>query len=170
MEVFRFQLCQQGGAGSFRHVQRIQQTEQVAHVAHFQHPRPAQLLEGLCRQRHRLPHLSFAHIAQHLKAHLADLLEGVAFCRGAVDIFVIVVAQCLARRGLRRLGNGEGHVRFQCQQPPVQIGKGDDLLRREEAAVLLIQPVLLEPAHVIFAAARRLIQRPQRERGLFLRL
>ena len=170
VEVFRFQLCQQGGAGSFRHVQRIQQTEQVAHVAHFQHPRLAQLLEGLCCQRHRLPHLSFAHIAQHLKAHLADLLEGMAFCRGAVDIFVIVVAQCLTRRGLRRLGNGEGHVRFQCQQPPVQIGEGDDLLRREEAAVLLIQPVLLEPAHVIFAAARRLVQRPQRERGLLLRL
>ena len=139
-------------------------------MAHFQHPRSAQLLEGLCCQRYRLPHLSFAHIAQHLEAHLADLLEGVALRRGAVDIFVIVVAQCLARRGLRRLGNGEGHVRFQCQQPPVQIGEGDDLLRREEAAVLLIQPVLLEPAHVIFAAARRLIQRPQRERGLFLRL
>ena len=97
-------------------------------------------------------------------------LEGVAFCRGAVDIFVIVVAQCLARRGLRRLGNGEGHVRFQCQQPPVQIGEGDDLLRREEAAVLLIQPVLLEPAHVIFAAARRLIQCPQRKGGPLLRL
>ena len=139
-------------------------------MAHLQHPRLAQLLEGLCRQRHRLPHLSFAHIAQHLKAHLADLLEGVAFCRGAVDIFVIIVAQCLVRRGLRRLGNGESHVRFQCQQPPVQIGEGDDLLRREEAAVLLIQPVLFKPAHVIFVAACRLIQRPQRERGLFLRL
>ena len=85
VEVFRFQLCQQGGAGSFRHVQRIQQTKQVAHVAHFQHPRLAQLLEGLCRQRHRLPHLYFAHIAQNFKAHLADLLEGVALCRGAVD-------------------------------------------------------------------------------------
>ena len=96
--------------------------------------------------------------------------EGMALRRGAVDVFVIVVAQCLVRRGLGRLGNGEGHVRFQCQQPPVQIGKGDDLLRREEAAVLLIQPVLFEPAHVIFAAARRLIQRPQRERGLLLRL
>ena len=61
---------------------RIQQTEQIAHVAHFQHPRLAQLLEGLCCQRHRLPHLYFAHIAQHLKAHLADLLECMAFCEG----------------------------------------------------------------------------------------
>ena len=83
---------------------------------------------------------------------------------------MVVVAQRLARGGLGRLGDGEGHVRLEGQQPPVQIGEGDDLLRRKKAAVLLIQPVLLEAAHVIFAAARRFVQRPQRKGGLLLRL
>ena len=163
VDVFGPQRRQQAGPGGFRHAQRIKQPKQVAQVAHFQHPGPAQLLQRLRRQTDGLLHCFFVHGPQQFQAHLGDFLEGVALRRGAVDVFVVVVFQRLAGGGLGRLGNGEGHIRLQRQQPPVQIGEGDDLLRREEAAVLLIQPVLLKPPHVVFAAPRRLVQRPQRK-------
>ena len=168
MGVFLPQLFQQLRPGGFRHAQRIEQAEQVAHVADFQHPLCAQRRQRLRRQTHRLLHLSLAHSAQHLQTHLGDLFKGVAFGRGAVDVLVVVVPQRLARRGLRRLGDGQGHIRLERQQTAIQIGKGDDLLRRQKAAVLLIQAVLLEPSHVVLAAACRLVQAAQRKRGALL--
>jgi hypothetical protein len=56
------------------------------------------------------------------------------------------------------------------QQPPVQVRKGDDLLGRQKAAVGLIQAVLLKPAHMILAAARRFVQGAQRKGGALLGL
>ena len=168
--VFLPQLFQQLCAGGIRHAQRVEQAEQVAHMAHFQHPLGPQRIQRPRRQTHRLLHLCFAHRTQHLKAHLADLFKGVALGGRAVDILVIVVAQGLAGGGLRRLGNGEGHVRLEGQQTAIQIGKGDDLLGRQKAAVLLIQAVLLKPAHMILAAARRFVQGAQRKGGALLGL
>ena len=168
--VLLAQQVQQGGAGRFGHRQRIQQTEQIPHMAQLQHPGRAQLFQRSCRQPDCLLHLRFAHGSQHLQAHLRDLLEGVALHRGAVDVLVVVVFQRLAGGGLGRLGNGEGHVRLERQQPSVQVGEGDDLFRRQKAPVLLIQTVFLKAAHVVFAAARRLIQCPQRKGGPLLRL
>ena len=168
MGVFLPQLFQQLRPGGFRHAQRIEQAEQVAHVADFQHPLCAQRRQRLRRQTHRLLHLGFAHSAQQFQTHLGDLLKGVALGRGAVDVLVVVVPQRLARHGLRRFGDGQGHIRFECQQTTVQIGKGDDLLRRQKAAVLLIQAVLLEPSHVVLAAACRLVQAAQRKGGALL--
>ena len=164
------QLFQQAGAGILRHAQCVEQAEQIAHVADFQHPRGPQLGQALRCQPDRLLHLCFPHRAQHLKAHLGDLLEGVALCRGAVDVFVVVVAQRLAGGGLRRFGNGEGHVRLESQQTAVQVGEGDDLFRRKKAAVGLIQAVLLKPAHVVLAAPCGLVQRPQCKGGTLLGL
>ena len=168
MGVFLPQLFQQLRPGGFRYAQRIEQAEQVAHVADFQHPLCAQRRQRLRRQTHHLLHLGFAHSAQQLQPHLGDLFKGVAFSGGAVDVFVVVVPQCLARRGLRRLGDGQGHIRLERQQTAVQIGKGDDLLRRQKAAVLLIQAVLLEPPHVVLAAACRLVQAAQCKGGALL--
>ena len=168
--VFLAQLAQQARAGVLRHLQSIKQTEQIAHVAHFQHPVGAQLPQRLCRKTHGLLHFRFAHTAQKFQTHLADLLEGVALCRGAVDVFVVVVAQRLAGGGLRRFGNGEGHVRLESQQTAVQVGEGDDLFRRKKAAVGLIQAVLLKPAHVVLAAPCGLVQRPQGKGGTLLGL
>ena len=139
-------------------------------MAHFQHPIGPQRIQRPRRQTHRLLHLCFAHRTQHLKAHLADLFKGVALGGRAVDVLVIVVAQGLAGGGLRRLGNGEGHVRLEGQQTAIQISKGDDLLGRQKAAVLLIQAVLLKPAHMILAAARRFVQGAQRKGGALLGL
>ena len=139
-------------------------------MAHFQHPRSPQLPQRLRRQPDGLLDLCFAHGSQHLKAHLGDLLEGVALCRGAVDVLVVVIFQRLTGCGLGRLGDGKGHVRLERQQPPVQVREGDDLFRRQKAAVFLIQPILLEAAHVVFAAPRRLVQRPQPEGSPLLRL
>ena len=168
MGVFLPQLFQQLRPGGFRHVQRIEQAKQVAHVADFQHPLCAQRRQRLRRQTHRLLHLSLAHSAQHLQTHLGDLFKGVAFGGGAVDVLVVVVPQRLARRGLRRLGDGQSHVRLERQQTAVEVGKGDDLLRRQKAAVLLIQTVLLEPSHVVLAAACRLVQAAQCKGGALL--
>ena len=170
MRILFPQLFQQAGAGILRHAQCIEQAEQIAHVADFQHPRGPQLGQALRCQPDRLLHLCFPHRAQHLKAHLGDLLEGVALCRGAVDVLMVVIPQGLAGGGLGRLGNGQGHVRLERQQTAIQVGEGDDLLRGQKAPVLLIKPVLLKTAHVIFAAARRLIQRPQRKGGPLLGL
>ena len=139
-------------------------------MAHFQHPFGAQLPQRLRRQTHSLLHFRFAHLAQHFQTHLGDFLEGVALGRGAVDIFMIIVPQGLAGGGLRRLGDGEGHIRLERQQAAVQIGKGDDLLRRKKTAVFLIQAVFLKPAHVVLAAARRLVQCPQGKGGALLGL
>ena len=155
MGVLLAQQVQQGGAGRFGHCQRIQQTEQIPHVAQLQHPGRAQLFQRSCRQPDCLLHLRFAHGSQHLQA---------------VDVLVVVVFQRLAGGGLGCLGNGEGHVRLERQQPSVQVGEGDDLFRRQKAPVLLIQTVFLKAAHVVFAAARRLIQCPQRKGGPLLRL
>ena len=170
MGVLFPQLFQQGSPGGGGYFQRIEQTEEIAHVAHFQHPFGTQLTQRLRRQTHGLLHFRFAHFAQHFQTHLGDFLKGVALGRGAVDIFMIIVPQCLAGGGLCRLGDGEGHVRLERQQAAVQIGKGDDLLRRKEAAVFLIQAVFLKPAHVVLAAARRLVQRPQGKGGALLGL
>ena len=170
VSILYTQLFQQLCAGGIRHAQRVEQAEQVAHVAHFQHPIGPQRIQRPRRQTHRLLHLCFAHRTQHLKAHLADLFKGVALGGRAVDVLVIVVAQGLAGGGLRRLGNGEGHVRLEGQQTAIQIGKGDDLLGRQKAAVLLIQAVLLKPAHMILAAARRFVQGAQRKGGALLGL
>ena len=137
-------------------------------MADLQHPLCAQRRQRLRRQTHRLLHLGFAHSTQQFQTHLGDLFKGVAFGRGAVDVLVVVVSQRLARGGLRRLGDGQGHVRLERQQTAVQIGKGDDLLRRQKAAVLLIQAVLLEPSHVVLAAACRLVQAAQRKGGALL--
>ena len=137
-------------------------------MADFQHPLCAQRRQRLRRQTHRLLHLGFAHSAQQFQTHLGDLLKGVALGRGAVDVFVVVVPQRLARHGLRRLGDGQGHVRLERQQTAIEVGKGDDLLRRQKAAVLLIQAVLLEPPHVVLAAACRLVQAAQRKGGTLL--
>ena len=170
MGVLFPQLFQQGSPGGGGYFQRIEQTEEIAHVAHFQHPFGTQLTQRLRRQTHGLLHFRFAHFAQHFQTHLGDFLKGVALGRGAVDIFMIIVPQCLAGGGLCRLGDGEGHVRLERQQAAVQISKGDDLLRRKEAAVFLIQAVFLKPAHVVLAAARRLVQRPQGKGGALLGL
>ena len=83
---------------------------------------------------------------------------------------MVVIPQGLAGGGLGRLGDRQGHVRLERQQTAIQIGEGDDLLRGQKAPVLLIKPVFLKAAHVIFAAARRLIQRPQRKGGPLLGL
>ena len=168
MGILLPQLFQQLCPGGVWHAQRIEQAEQIAHVADFQHPLGAQCIQRLCRQTHSLLHLGFAHFADDLKAHLADFLEGMALSRGTVDIFVVVVAQGLAGGGLGRLGNGQGHVRLEGQQTAVQVGEGDDLLRRQKAAVLLIQAVLLKAAHVVLAAACRLVQAAQRKGGALL--
>ena len=157
MSVFLAQLFQQLCPGGVWHAQRIEQAEQIAHVADFQHPFSTQRVQRLCRQTHGLLHLSFAHPADDLKAHLADFLEGMALSRGAVDVLVVVVAQGLAGGGLGRFGNGKGHVRLEGQQTAVQVGEGDDLLGRQKAAVLLIQAVLLKAAHMVLAAARRFV-------------
>ena len=168
MGIFLSQLFQQLRPGSFRHAQRIEQAEQVAHVADFQHPLCAQRRQRLRRQTHRLLHLGLAHSAQQFQTHLGDLFKGVALGRGAVDVLVVVVPQRLARRGLCRLGDGQGHIRLERQQTAIEVGKGDDLLRRQKAAVLLIQAVLLEPPHVVLAAACRLVQAAQRKGGALL--
>ena len=83
---------------------------------------------------------------------------------------MVVIFQRFALGGLSRLGDGQGHVRLQGQQTAIQVGKGDDLFRRQKASILLIQPVFLKAAHVVFAASRRLVQRPQRKGCTFLRL
>ena len=82
---------------------------------------------------------------------------------------MVVIPQGLAGGGLGRLGDRQGHVRLERQQTAIQVSEGDDLLRGQKAPVLLIKPVLLKAAHVIFAAAR-LIQRPQRKGGPLLGL
>ena len=170
MGVLGTELFQQGGTGSGGDPQSIQQPEKIPHVADLQHPRTSQSRQRLRRQTHRLLHLRLLHHAQHLQTHLGDLLKGVALGGGAVDVFVVVVPQGAAGGRLSGLGNGKGHVRLQRQQPPVQVGKGNDLLRGKEAAVLLIQPILLKASHMILAAARRLVQPPQGKGGALLGL
>ncbi|SCJ08302.1 Uncharacterised protein [uncultured Blautia sp.] len=88
----------------------------------------------------------------------------MALLAGAVDVFLIVVPAAAAGPHLGILGDGEGHVRLQRQQPPVQVRKGDDLLAGKKTAVLLIETVFLEPTHVVFAEALLFIQQPQLQR------
>ena len=133
-------------------------------MADLQHPRAAQQPQRLRRQTNGLPHLRLADAAQHLQPHLGDLLKGMALCRRAVDIFVVIVPERLPLGGLRRLCDGEGHIRLESQQPPIQIGEGDDLLRRQKTPIFLIEAVFLKPTHVVLAAPRILVQCPQRER------
>ena len=139
-------------------------------MADLQHPGLAHLLQRPGRQADRLLDFQLFHLAQQFKAHLGDFLERVALRRGAVDVLVVIIFQRFARGGLCRLGNGKGHVRLEGQQAAIQVGKRDDLLRGEETAVLLIQAILLKPAHVVFAAARRFVQRAERKGGTLLGL
>ena len=139
-------------------------------MAHFQHPFGAQLTQRLHHQPDGLLHFGFAHPAQHFQAHLGNLLEGVALGGGTIDVFVVVVTQGLAGGGMGRLGDGQGHVRLEGQQAAIQVGEGDDLLRRQETAILLVQAVLFKAAHVVFAAACRLVQCPQCKGGALLGL
>ena len=134
-------------------------------MADLQHPARFQGFEGAGSQLHNLPHPGLVHCADVFQPHLGDLLEGMALGRGAVDVLAVIIFQGLALFGLGRLGDGEGHVRLEGQQAAVQVGEGDDLLRREETPVLLVEAVFLEPAHVVFTAAGGLIEGPQAEGG-----
>ena len=160
--------------GRLGHVQRVHQAGQVPHVPYFQPPGGAHALgqpfQRADRQRHRLAGLGLPHPAQELDAHLGDLLKSAALGRGAVDVLTVIKALCLAGGGLGALGDGQGDVRFEGQQPPVQIGEGDDLPRRQEALVFLIEGVFFKLAHVILAAPCPLVQGPQPEGGPLLGL
>ena len=143
---------------------RVKEAGDKAHVADLQHEVPLRQGQTPQGQGHHLGRGSGVHGADALQAHLADLPEGVALLAGAVDVLLVVIAAAAAGRHLGVLGDGEGHVRLQRQQAAVQVRKGDDLLTGQKAAVLLIQAVLLEPAHVVFAEALLLIQQPQLQR------
>lgn len=95
----------------------------------------------------------------------------MALCRGAVDVLMVVIPQGLAGGGLGRLGDRQGHVRLERQQTAIQVTrKVMTCSEDKKPGFSLIKPVLLKAAHVIFAAARRLIQRPQRKGGPLLGL
>ena len=160
--------------GKRGHRQRLHQAGQITHVPDFQPPGRAHALGQPCqragRQRHRLARLSLPRPSDELHPHLGDLFERMAFGRGAVDVFAVIKALGLARGGLGALGNGQGDVRLQGQQPPVQVGEGDDLPRRQETLVFLIEGVFFKLAHVVLAAARRLVKGPQPKGGPLLGL
>ena len=129
-------------------------------MAQLQHKVPARQRQALYCQGPHLRRDGLVHRADALQAHLADLLEGVALLAGTVDVLGIVVPAAVPRLYPGVFGDGECDVRLQGQQAPVQVRKGDDLVAGEKAAVLLIQAVLLKPAHVVLAEARLLKQQP----------
>ena len=94
----------------------------------------------------------------------------MALQTGPVDVFHIVILGAAPVNGLGIFGNGQRHIRLQSQQPSVQICESDDLLGGQEVQVLLIQAVLLKPAHTILAVTRAFIDGAQAQRGPLLRL
>ena len=138
----------------------VQEAGDEAHVADLQHRVPLRQGQAPQGQGHHLGGGRPVHGADALQAHLPDLPEGAALPAGAVDVLRVVEAAARPRLHRGVLGDGEGHVRLQGQQPPVQVREGDDLLTGQEAAVLLVEAVLLEPAHVVVAEARPLVQQP----------
>ena len=133
----------------------VKEAGDKAHVADLQHEVPLRQGQALQGQGHSLGGGIIVHGADALQAHLADLPEGVALLAGAVDVLHVIVASAAAGLHLGVLGDGEGHIRLEGQQPPVQVREGDDLLAGEKPAVLLIEPVLLEAAHVVLGKPAR---------------
>ena len=80
---------------------------------------------------------------------------------GTVHIFQIVEPAAAPLLHLGVLCDGERHVRLEGHEAPVQIREGEDLLVREKAAVLLVEPIFFKAAHVIVAETGALIQLPQ---------
>ena len=159
---------QELGPDGLRSSHSVKKAGDKAHMAQPQHKVPARQRQALNRQRHRLGRDGAVHRADALQAHLADLPEGVALLAGAVDILGVVVAPAAALLHLGVLGDGEGHVGLQRQQPPVQVREGNDLVTGKKPAVLLVQSVLLKPAHVVLPEARAFKQQPRLEGDPFL--
>lgn len=164
MDVFVPDAGEEPGPHSLLGAHRVKEAGDEAHVADLQHEVPPGQGQAPQGQGHHLGRSGIIHGTDALQAHLTDLPEGMALLAGAVDVFLIVVPAAAAGPHLGILGDGEGHVRLQRQQPPVQVRKGDDLLAGKKTAVLLIETVFLEPTHVVFAEALLFIQQPQLQR------
>ncbi len=152
-----------------RRADGVQQSGDKAHMAEFQRKCLPGQGKTLDRQRDRLCRDAVIHRADALQPHLADFLERMALLRGAVYIFQVIKPPALSRLHRGVFGDGQRHIRLECQQASIQIRKGDDLLAGKKAPVLLIQAVFFKPAHPVLLKPCLLVQHPKLQGDPLLR-
>ena len=121
---------------------------------------PADQLQAPGRQQQHLAHGHQVDLPHALQAGLHDLLKAPGDGRGPVHILAVIhLLQTAPLLGV--LHNGEGHVRLQRHQPPVGVGKGQDILADQKALVLNIEVVGFKLAHLVLNISIAAVQLPQ---------
>ncbi len=95
----------------------------------------AQQPQAFRRQGQHLAHSRQIQVADALQPRLHDLPEAQSGGGGAVDVLVVINFLQSAGGGLGIFDDGEGDIRLQGHQPPVGIGKGQDILADQKALV-----------------------------------